>query len=130
MRSVSSAMAVSRITGISVASRRWRHSDSPSSPGIMMSSTTRSIAPHSAARGRGALGRRDPQAVLGEIAREQLADIAVVVDDEDVGVFHGRYRKLSKVKVNASALVARPGNCIKPCQTGALATFADIFAWN
>src|SRR6187402_1519719 len=44
MRSSSSVLAVSRITGISLVARSQRASDSPSSPGIMMSSSTRSIA--------------------------------------------------------------------------------------
>jgi hypothetical protein len=37
-------MAVSRMMGMSVVSRSIRQSDSPSSPGIMMSRTTRSMA--------------------------------------------------------------------------------------
>src|SRR5436305_230892 len=44
MRSISSALAVSRMTGMVVVARRKPASDKPSSPGIMMSSRTRSIA--------------------------------------------------------------------------------------
>ena len=44
MRSNSSPRAVSMITGMPEFSRIERHRESPSSPGIMMSSTTRSMA--------------------------------------------------------------------------------------
>ncbi len=44
MRSVSPASAVSRITGTLPVARSSRHKERPSSPGIMTSSTTRSIA--------------------------------------------------------------------------------------
>ena len=52
----------------------------------MMSSTTRSGALRSrqAAQRRGALGGADAVAVLREIAADEVADVAVVVDDEDV----------------------------------------------
>ncbi len=44
MRSVSSALAVSRITGVPLVARRKPVSERPSSPGIMTSTKAMSIA--------------------------------------------------------------------------------------
>ena len=50
MRSVSSAIAVRKMMGRFVVLRRWRQTERPSSPGIMISSTTRSGALRSRSR--------------------------------------------------------------------------------
>ena len=74
-------------------SRMERVSESPSSPGIMMSSTMRSILPACivAPRRRGVLGDARAEPVLHEIAGEEIADVAMVVDDEDMRRgLHGR----------------------------------------
>ena len=78
-----------------VVSRRCRQSARPSSPGIMMSSTTRSTAPALSARprGGGVFRHRHAQLVALKVARQRLADLAVVVDHQNVrGGVHGRER--------------------------------------
>ena len=88
MRSTSSPLAVSMMIGtVSPAPRRRRQTDSPSSPGSIRSSTTRcggsrcSFLSMSRASGE----RRDLEALLAQIAGQQVAQAHVVVDDEDLG---------------------------------------------
>ena len=63
-----------------------RHSDSPSSPGIMMSSTTRSMAaPFITLRAEAASWRRGGAiAMLAQIAGQRLADVARILHQQDM----------------------------------------------
>ena len=71
---------------MSFVSRMERVSESPSSPGIMMSSTIEVDVGglQRLPRRRGVLGDARAEPMLHEKAREEIADVAMVVDDEDV----------------------------------------------
>ena len=100
MRSVSSLRAVSISTGVALClpARSSRHSCRPSSPGIMMSSTIRSTgvgfekAAHLPAIG----DHGGAQTVLLQVIAHQFADLAVVVDDENVIDMVHRFKPLAK----------------------------------
>ena len=81
-----SACAVSMQIGTGRVSFRSRASSRPFSPGIITSSRTVELEPaHARARARGVRCRRHAEAMLGQVAPKQLADLLVVVDDEHVG---------------------------------------------
>ena len=69
----------------SLAARRRRQIDRPSSPGSIRSSTIRSIglARQQAVQRLGVFGQQDLEAFLGQVAAQQVADAGVVVDDDD-----------------------------------------------
>ena len=102
MRSTSSPLAVSMMIGVrSLAARRRRQIDRPSSPGSIRSSTIRSTVSRVSMRFSAlrVLGEQDLEAFLRQVAAQQVADARVVVDDGDAvralvgGGAHGDLRK-------------------------------------
>ena len=91
--------AVSMQIGMRLAIFSSRASSRPLSPGIITSSMMRSkVSPRMGARACRVGGGRDAKAVLVEIAGEEVADLLVVVDDEDVrGVVGQRISRGSAV---------------------------------
>ena len=83
MRSTSSFLAVSMMIGIVDDARRRRQTWNPSSPGIMRSSTTRSISCSSRMpEKRGGIGRTvGLEPVLLQVALQQPAHVLVVIQD-------------------------------------------------
>ena len=69
----------------SLAARRRRQIDRPSSPGSIRSSTIRSTVSRVSTRFSAlrVFGQQDFEAFLGQVAAQQVADAGVVVDDDD-----------------------------------------------
>ena len=92
MRSVSSATAVRKMIGKDAPSRKLRQSESPSSPGIMMSRTIRSKTcrfdmPPGFRRVR---RRRHPHAVLHKKLGEQITNVFMIINNKNMKrSFHG-----------------------------------------
>ena len=86
MRSSGSALAVSMQIGMLEIDLSSRASSRPLSPGIITSRMTKieGEAAHGRARARRIGGGADAEAVLEQVARQQIADALVVVDDQDV----------------------------------------------
>ena len=74
------------MTGGDVVSLNYRHSDNPSSPGIMISRTIRSNAPaFKMAPGLGRVRRHShAHAVLDQELGQQVADLLMVVNDKNM----------------------------------------------
>ena len=78
-----------------------------------------------------ALGRADPKAMLGEIPRQEIADLAVVVDHQDVGEgLHRLAIRLVRAKYDAATDMYRGKfvtNCVGPAT---LPRFLTLPAWS
>ena len=71
--------------------------------------------------------------MLGEIVRQQIADLAVVVDDQDVrGRFHRAFDRCLPLRTDreyaAASAAARGENCIETVSKPAFVTLADTLA--
>ena len=109
MRSDSSPRAVSMITGRRERDRIQRQSSSPSVPGSMTSSTTRSGGSRFEQLARPVSVRRLErlEAVAFQVADDDLADRRLVVDDENLG--HDRIMSEAALRVVNSARGAGGG---------------------
>ena len=118
MRSPGSAIAVSSRIGMRLSARRLAVRSSPVSPGIITSSTSRSKAMLGEPRARlGGIARGgDAEALIGEVAPQQLAQPRIVVDHQEMrlGAVHGRY--YSTRALSASADRARSGGGRPRCR--------------
>ena len=107
-RSTSSPLAVSMMMGMFDSARSARQSDSPSSPGSMRSSRIK-IDPavgQDLAHGPAIRRRADPETLLGQRARDEIADFAVIVDDQDV-----------RCPLHGGNIDQRPTACLLECVT-------------
>ena len=102
MRSTSSTLAVSMMIGVtSLAARRRRQIDRPSSPGQhqVEHDQVDGLASQQAVQRLGIFGEQDFEAFLGQVAAQQVADACIVVDDHHAvgagigGCIHGRGSK-------------------------------------
>ena len=86
MRSTSSPLAVSMMIGVrSLAERRRRQMDRPSSPGIIKSSTIRSTVSRNKMRLSGftVFGHHDLKTFLRQVAAQQITNAGIVIYDQN-----------------------------------------------
>src|SRR5579885_467013 len=97
MRSTSSPLAVSMITGVELPSERnERHSSRPSASGSIRSSTIKSKwCPANSLRIAAPFAAPRAQSLLYQIAFQQIAQTQIVVDDQYVGGVH----RLANIRV-------------------------------